>query len=325
MKTRIIVPALLCLVFAQCGQSYHKEEDEYAPPSGSAEAVYEEAEESADMAAEETEKMEEGENKKDANFISSTAAKVNKDSSRKFIRTADMRFRVKNVRTSTTRIEDVVARFDGFVTHTHLSSDVDRRTEIPVSKDSLLATTYYTVRNDMTIRIPNTVLDTTLRLIAREMLFLDHRTISADDVTLQMLANRIRQKRLDRHTGRVTRNIDQRNDRLYESTYAEDRVLDRALQADETYIQNLRMQANVDYSTVHLSFYQSQNVERELIANLQDIDAYKPSFGNNAKEGFLKGWEVMKEFFVGLITIWPLYLLAAFIWMLVRRTRKQKS
>ena len=48
-------------------------------------------------------------------IISSSAAVVTKDSTRKFIRTADIKFRVNNVRSSTLKIEDIVGEHNGFV------------------------------------------------------------------------------------------------------------------------------------------------------------------------------------------------------------------
>ena len=59
-------------------------------------------------------------------LVSSSAAVVNKkDSTHKFIRTADLKFKVKSVIKSTYNIEDLTARQGGFVTYTNLSSNID--------------------------------------------------------------------------------------------------------------------------------------------------------------------------------------------------------
>ena len=47
--------------------------------------------------------------------ISSSAAVAKEDSTHKFIRTADLKFKVKNVPQSTYYIENIVSKFDGFV------------------------------------------------------------------------------------------------------------------------------------------------------------------------------------------------------------------
>ena len=47
--------------------------------------------------------------------ISSSAAVAKEDSTHKFIHTADLKFKVKNVPQSTYYIENIVSKFDGFV------------------------------------------------------------------------------------------------------------------------------------------------------------------------------------------------------------------
>jgi len=128
-------------------------------------------------------------------FISSSAAvEKNQDTTRKFIRTADLKFKVKNVIKSTYDIENITNRQGGFVTYTNLTSDIDRVFITTVSADSSLESTYYTVTNTVTLRVPNTKLDTTLREIARNIDYLDYRVIKAEDVALQVLFKQINTK-----------------------------------------------------------------------------------------------------------------------------------
>src|SRR5689334_4249350 len=61
-----------------------------------------------------------------ASVVSSSAAVESlKDSARKFIRTSDMKFRVKDVAKATYQIEDITRSFNGFVTYTHLESNTE--------------------------------------------------------------------------------------------------------------------------------------------------------------------------------------------------------
>ena len=55
--------------------------------------------------------------------ISSSAARQGTDTTHRFIRTADLRFRVKNVIKATLRIEDIVGAHHGWVAKTELRSD----------------------------------------------------------------------------------------------------------------------------------------------------------------------------------------------------------
>ena len=127
--------------------------------------------------------------------MSSSAAVEDKNSKRKFIRTADARFKVKDVAQSTYKIERLTQNVGGFVTLSELRSSVTENDETQISQDSLLKTTRYEVNNTITLRVPNVKLDTLLRSLAKEVQFLDYRVIKADDVNLQLLANELSQKR----------------------------------------------------------------------------------------------------------------------------------
>jgi hypothetical protein len=75
--------------------------------------------------------------------MSSSAAVEDQNSKRKFIRTADARFKVKDVAQSTYKIENVTKSCGGFVTLSELRSSVTENDETQVSQDSLLKTTRY--------------------------------------------------------------------------------------------------------------------------------------------------------------------------------------
>ena len=157
--------------------------------------------------------------------LSSSAAKVFKDSIKKFIRTADVKFKVKAVINTTYDIENICSANGGFVTSTNLTSDIIKSEETPVNEDSILQTTSYNVTNNIILRVPNNKLDTTLKEIAKNISYLNYRIIKADDVCLQMFGNTLAQKRLAKQEARLTNDIDANNKKLQETTNAEELVL----------------------------------------------------------------------------------------------------
>jgi len=245
------------------------------------------------------------------NISSSAAVENTKDTLHNFIRTADIKFKVKNVIPATYNIEDIVSQQGGFVTSTNLASAVDNVTSVPISADTTLETTYYTVTNDMVIRVPNTKLDTTLKAIANLVDFLDSRVIKADDVSLQILANNLSQRRIAKYASRLTNAIDNRGKKLSETTDAEETLSDEEEQADNANITNRSLTEQIKYSTITLSIYQRQSVKRELIANDKNIEAYKPRLGNQLIESFEYGWQILETLIVFLARFWGLFLFAA--------------
>jgi len=253
-------------------------------------------------------------------FISSSAAVENgKDTTHKFIRTAELKFKVKSVIKSTYNIEDITNRQGGFVTYTNLTSNIDKVTKIAVSADSSLETTYYTVSNSITLRVPNTKLDTTLKEISKNIEYLDYRIIKADDVALQILSNNLTQKRSAKNEQRLTNAIDNRVKKLNETTVAEEVLLSKQEQADNAKVSNLSLMDQINFSTINLYIYQRQTIKRELISNDKNIDEYKPDFGSKIIEALKFGLDILEAFLVFLIKLWGLFLLGILAFILYRK------
>ena len=243
---------------------------------------------------------------------SSNAAVNKKESSRKFIRTADLKFKVKNVAKSTYAIENIVAKNGGFVTLTDLKSNINEKSETKISQDSTLETTHFTVDNTITLRVPNTQLDTVLKSMVKEVAFLDSRLIKADDVALQLLSNKMAQKRLATHQKRLEKGIDTKGKKLNDITNAEDKVLGRETESDESVLQNLSLEDQVNYSTVTLYLYQRESVLQEIVANEKSINAYRPHIGLQIWDSLKTGWFMFEAIVAFIVQLWALILIAVF-------------
>ncbi|MES2590806.1 MAG: DUF4349 domain-containing protein [Bacteroidota bacterium] len=255
--------------------------------------------------------------------ISSSAAIPNKDTTKKFIRTANLRFRVKEVISATYKIEDVITQFEGYVTSTNLRSMVERRTLTPISPDSSLENTYYSVVNEMIIRIPNAKLDSSLKAMASLMEFLDYREIKAEDVTISLMANQIAEKRLNEHQKRLTTAIDSRGKKLNETLNAEESLLSKQTLSDKAKMSNRSMLDQVSFSTINLSIYQRQGNKIELIKNDKTLESYKPNLFYRIKDSIITGWEVLEHILVFLIKIWEIVLLAVILFLTYKKLYKK--
>ena len=261
-------------------------------------------------------------------FISSTAAvEKNKDTTRKFIRTADLKFKVRSVIKSTYNIEDITAKQGGFVIFTKLASNLDYTNTVPVSADSSLETTYYTVNNTITLRVPNTKLDSTLKLISMNIEYLDYRVIKAEDVALQILSNNLTQRRAAKNEERLTNAIDSKGKKLKETTSAEEMVVSKQEQADNAKIANLSLTDQIKFSTINLTIYQRQTVKRELIPNNKNIDAYEPGFGSKIVESIKFGWTILETIFIFLTRLWGVFLIGIVAYLVYRfiKNKQQKK
>lgn len=255
----------------------------------------------------------------DTAMVSSSAAETGNDNGRKFIRTSDLKFKVKSVADATYRIEDIARREGGFVTLSDLTSSVDNVVTTKVSADSSVETKYYTVSNSIVIRVPNYKLDTTLKQIAKLVDFLDYRVIKADDVGLQLLSNNMAQKRIAKNEQRLANAIDEKGKKLNDITNAEESLLNRDEQKDNAKLSNLSLNDQINFSTVNLSLYQRQTTKSELIANDVNLKEYQQSFLSSAYESFLTGFDILSSIILAIIKLWSVILLGLAAYFIYRK------
>jgi len=241
--------------------------------------------------------------------LSSSAAIEDVHSNRKFVRTADLKFKVKDVRAATYAIEDVIAKNNGFVTHTNLASNISYVNTVPVSADSSKEITHYTVDNTIEIRVPNSQLDDALKQMSGLVEFLDYRNINADDVTLKMLANRLTQKRIAIHENRLD-NADHIKAKLHETVDAENYLLQAEEQKDQALVANLSIQDQVDFSTIKIYLYQRASIKEELVASEKTIEPYEPPFYEKIANALVVGLNTIEVIFIALMSVWWLWVLA---------------
>ena len=292
---------------------------------------YEVSSEMADIAMEESalfdKKLISGEQSPSPEtYISSSAALENpNDTARKMIRTANVKFKVKDVIKTTYNIENIVVKHNGFVENTDLSSQINYTKETTIKEDSTLLTTYYSVINTLILRVPNTQLDATLKEVAQFVEFMDYRIINAKDVTLDLLSKRLEQNRLAKYNSRMTNAIDSKGKRLNDVSDAEDNLLYKQAQADEAKLANLQILDKIKYSTISLYLYQNQNIKYEVIAKEKTIKPYSAPFGARFIDALEFGWTIIVEFFLFLINIWSIILIAVLALLGVKYFRKRIS
>ncbi|MDQ6469052.1 DUF4349 domain-containing protein [Flavobacterium sp. LHD-80] len=245
----------------------------------------------------------------DSTAVSSSAAVEKKDSKQKFIRTADIKFKVKNVVKSTYAIENAVVKFGGFVTYTNLQSNIHDQIKTKISQDSTLETTKYSVENNITIRVPNTQLDTVIKSIAKQIDFLDFRVIKADDVSLKLLANQLSQKRSTVSEKRVEKAIDSKGKKINDIIEAENTLANQKEANDNRTIDNLSMQDQINFSTVTLQLYQNETIKQEITAGEKDSAYYKPNLGIQIIDALKSGWYILQEILVFFLNLWPFILI----------------
>ena len=226
-----------------------------------------------------------------------------------------MQYKVKNVAQTTYNIENTTAKIGGFVTFKELKSTINDKSETRVSQDSILETTKFTVENNITIRVPNTKLDTLLSSFRKEVAFLDFRIIKADDVSLQLLSNKMAQKRSSSTEKRVEKAIDDKGKKLNQIIDAEDNLASKKEANDAKTLENLSMNDQVNFSTVNIRLYQREEIKNELYASEKNINKYRPHLGLQIWDSLKTGWFMLEGIIAFVTQLWALFLIAFLSWI----------
>ncbi|MDC8105794.1 DUF4349 domain-containing protein [Chryseobacterium sp. PTM-20240506] len=245
--------------------------------------------------------------------VSSAATMKIKD--KQFIKTADVNMEVKDVYDATVSIEKSVQDLGGFVTHSNLRSNIISEDTYNTSNEDAILVKKYQTENAMQVRVPTPKLGEFLTLINNKKLFLNFRSINAEDVTSSIKYAELEGRRIKK-TGE---NITQLKNNKDKVKLDDDNMSEGNLQQ----LANLEVTDNLKYSTIDIYIKEPKYRIAEIaITNTKNIDnKYKFNFIYDAKNAFVEGFYLIQKIAVGLITIWPVLLIAAVIIYCIRRRK----
>lgn len=163
---------------------------------------------------------------------------------------------------------------------------------------------------NLSVRIPAQHFDTILSGIAKNVEKFDNKEIRISDVTAEFLDVEARlknKKELDKKYLEILQKAKSVQDIL--NVERELGKLREEIESTEGRLKYLKNQ--VAFSTLNISFYKSVKSTT--------------SFGKRIAEGFVKGFENLKGFFIGIINLWPFVLILLAVIILIRKRFKRKK
>ncbi|MFV0418774.1 MAG: DUF4349 domain-containing protein [Dysgonomonas sp.] len=260
------------------------------------------------------------------NFISTSAANgINDDEMHKFIRTAQMKFKVKDVVEATQLIENIVLNNKGFILNSSIVNKQLSPHTINISKDSSLVTYYLNLESKLQLKVPSQFLDTTLRQIAPLAVSIDYRTVNADDVTTRLMSEKMAQTRMAKKQKRLSSAIDNKGQKLSDITNAEE-ALDNAMeQEDNAKIFEFITNEQIAYSTISIDIYQDIKEIKNIVTRIERFQEYESGIAVRIMNGLANGWFILVAVFVFLINIWPVVLIVFVIAIIYLRMKKKRN
>jgi hypothetical protein len=329
MKTKYLLIALIALLLYACGQSKESgstESVEATTPAISREevpqnlkkstqeepteeSVEEEVKEDQDVTTEDPVVKIEGD--KTEKEITQTDEKIEEDfkvmtvqnqdtektkKSQKIIKTARLRFQVKNLEKSIANIQTVLKKSDAYIASATQTRQYDR------------------VESNVAIRVARQDFEKILEDVLKESIYLDTKDVQAMDVTEEFVDIMTRLKTKKKVEERYLEILQQAKT-IQEILQVEEqiRVIREEIESKEGRLKYLGDQ--IKYSSITLEMYEKTGV------SLAPEDSFVAQLGN----GFQSGWGGILAFIVGLAYGWPMLLILGILAFVIMKFVKKRS
>ena len=257
-----------------------------------------------------------------ASQLTSSAATYS-DTQRRFIRTAQAKFRVKDVYQSALAIEDAVAAQGGFVIKNDIATNIDSIRKRSLGNGQLVELAEYTVRGELTVRVPSEKTQAFLRSIIGQMEFLDTRSFAATDAQFALLREQLAYQR-NQEAQQELGDAKDEGGKLGQKAAVISARSDAKSSRDEALIAQKEFEDRVAFATLDLSLYQLPKLRRTEMADMEAaVRDNGPGFLTRLGKSLSTGWFGLLEVGLQVVKLWPLWLVLLLGVVVVRRLRKK--
>lgn len=255
--------------------------------------------------------------------VMTSSAATYQDPKRKFVRKADVSMEVDNVYKSTIKVEAKLAEIGGFVEESQLSSNINSRQTFPISSDSAREVKRYTVRSQMTVRVPQEHLGAFLIALGDEIQFLNYRNISAEDVSLNMEWAKLEKERWNKTNQQLTA-LNHQSGKIKDKKEVIQSMSSNQSHVNQETFNTLKLNDEVNYSSIQLEFTEKEKIAETMVFNAKSYDdKYRPDFLYSAVNSLKGGYYLLQIVLLGLLYLWPLLILAILTFFFVKSIRNK--
>lgn len=240
----------------------------------------------------------------------------------KIIKTADMKFRVKDVQRTKAQLSAILKAEGGTIAEFTISSNIQQSEKVKYSTDSLLELTAYRTEGVLIAKVPSEKLDDFTNKVAGMAVFVDNQSMKLDDQSLIYLTNELKSINRAEASVSIEKQVNKKNAAAAPKSVGQQLAIKD--QYVEQKVQNMAINNRVQYSDVSLSFYQDLTVKQLVVAN-DNFSDYKPPFFQRLLLNLQSGWFILKEFVLILFNLWSVFVLIAAAYFGFRYYKKQQK
>ena len=216
----------------------------------------------------------------------------------KIIKTADIKIQVKNYNDSRKKILSLVNQIGAYV-------QSENQTNYNASIDNI-----------MVIRVKSEEFDNLVEKLLEESIYVDSKKIVADDITEEFVDVQARlksKKETELQYIELLKKAKTINEILYVQQYI--KPIREEIESFEGRLKYMNDKAS--YSTINLTFY--EKIPYTMAPSVENGFLYRIG------KAFSGGWNVLLSFFIGIVALWPLWLIVGAVLFTILHLVKRKK
>lgn len=212
----------------------------------------------------------------------------------KIIKSGTARYKVENVKNATNKIKFLAYEFGAYISDLRYENN------------------QYKKENRFTIKVPAKDFDVFLDSVGVVAEFIDYENITTKDVTEEYLDLQTRLKTKQEVRARYEDILRKNAKTVEEILNTEDKlgVIQEEIESAQGRLNYLS--SKVSYSSLQIDLYETVDYKEEPIA-------YKKTFWDKTKEGFVSGWSFLETLIIGMFYIWPFLIIGFVVFLLVKK------
>ena len=242
----------------------------------------------------------------------------------KIIKTADLKIKVENVKTASSKIANLVDMNGGYIANENLSSDKNYYQTIEKTDDYKIEEYEVTTSNVIYIRVPTQNFQKVLKGMEGIAISEDYVKVDAQDVTEEYYDLETRLKTKKEVEQRYIEILRSKAKTVNEILIAEEkiRVIREEIEVVEGRLKYL--QNKVSLSSIQIELYQDPFFIQETV-KFKQYQETGWSFWEKAGKALSTGWNSILSFLIGLLYVWPfLIILGVAFWIVRKKIIKRK-
>jgi hypothetical protein len=174
----------------------------------------------------------------------------------------------------------------------------------------------YKIENSISIKVPVDQFDNALVQLTANTDKINEKKVTSEDVTTEVVDTKSRMEAKREVRSRYLDLLKQaKNMEEILNVQNEINGVQEQIESAAGRIQYLSHAST--FSTINMTFFQVLNVSAK--------DKDNPSFGTELAGSFSVGWKWIRDLFIGIVAIWPLFFLVAFLVIMYKRTKLRKD